>query len=177
MSDATLKDGKAAARRAGFALTGLLAVVVGLIWFEPAQLYDWVKALHVVAVMSWMAGMLYLPRLFVYHTDVPARSERAQLLSLMETRLLKVIMTPAMLISWALGLWLAWYGFKFSGGWLHVKLLAVFGLSGFHGYLAKSERVFALDQNVKSSRHWRLVNEIPTILMIAIVILVIVKPF
>jgi protoporphyrinogen IX oxidase len=145
--------------------------------FDSQSLYVWVKALHVIAVISWMAGMLYLPRLFVYHVDVPKASEQSALFKLMERRLLRAIINPAMMVSWVLGLWLAWYGFKFSGTWLHVKLLAVFLLTGFQGYLSKNVRLFAADLNMKSSRHWRIVNEVPTMLMIVIVFMVIVKPF
>jgi protoporphyrinogen IX oxidase len=177
MNDIDTKNGQLAAKRAAFALIVFSITACGILFFEPVQLYNWVKALHVIAVMSWMAGMLYLPRLFVYHSDVPVGSERSNLLKIMELRLLKVIINPAMILSWILGLWLAWYGFKLSGGWLHAKILAVFILTGFHGYLAKSVKLFASDMNNKSSFHWRMVNEVPTVLMIIIVVLVIVKPF
>lgn len=177
MSDQVVKDGRLVAKRAMFALASFLVIALGVLWLDPAQVYVWAKALHVIAVMSWMAGLLYLPRLFVYHADVPAGSERAEMLTVMENRLLKVIMTPAMILSWVLGLWLAWVGFKFIGGWLHVKFAAVLVLSGCHGYLAKSARLFAGGNNRKSSGHWRLVNEVPTLLMIVSVVLVIVKPF
>ena len=130
-----------------------------------------------VSVIAWMAGMFYLPRLLVYHTDVPKGSESSELFKVMERRLLRVIINPAMIFSCVFGLWLAWSGFGLMGGWLHVKIAAVLGLSAFHGYLSKSVRDFAADRNTKSSRHWRMMNEVPTLLMVVIVILVILKPF
>jgi putative membrane protein len=140
-------------------------------------MYLWLKAFHVIAVISWMAGMLYLPRLFVYHSEVAPDSAQAQTFKVMERRLLRVIINPAMMVSWGLGLWLAWDGAHFRSGWLHAKLAAVLALSALHGYLSAATRAFAEDRNTRSSRHWRMVNEIPTVLMIVIVILVIVKPF
>jgi len=124
-----------------------------------------------------MAGMLYLPRLFVYHADTARGSQQSETFKVMERRLLRGIINPAMVVSWALGLWLAWKGFGFQGGWLYVKLAGVVALSACHGYLSAAVRRFARDENVKSARHWRLVNEMPTLLMIVIVIMVIVKPF
>jgi putative membrane protein len=121
--------------------------------------------------------MLYLPRLFVYHADSPVGSPQSETFKIMERRLLRAIMNPAMVVAWALGLWLAWKGFSFSGGWLHAKLSAVLVMSGLHGYLAGAVRRFAEDRNEKPARHWRIVNEVPTLLLIAIVVLVIVKPF
>lgn len=141
--------------------------------------YDWIKAFHLVAVMSWMAGMLYLPRLFVYHADAEKGSELSETLKIMERKLLRIIINPAMTITWILGLamLLANWGLMSSGGWMHVKLTAVLLLSGFHGYLARQRKVFLRDENKKSSKFYRKINEIPTILMIIIVIMVIVKPF
>jgi putative membrane protein len=124
-----------------------------------------------------MAGMLYLPRLFVYHADAPRGSRESETFKVMERRLLRAIINPAMIVTWVLGLWLAWEGFGFSGGWLHAKIALVLVMSGVHGYLSRAVRLFAEDGNEKPSRHWRIVNEIPTLLMIAIVILVVVKPF
>jgi putative membrane protein len=156
----------------------ILAVLTGLLfWLDPQALYPWVKAFHVIAVISWMAGMLYLPRLFVYHADAEPGSDKSETFKVMERRLLQAIINPAMMVTWVLGLWLAWRGFGFSGGWLHAKLTAVLLLSGVHGYLSASVRRFAEDKNVKRARHWRIVNEVPTVLMIIIVILVVVKPF
>lgn len=165
------------AARAVGALVVVVALAALLFWLDPQGLYPWIKALHVIAVISWMAGMLYLPRLFVYHAEAEIGSDKAETFKVMERRLLRAIINPAMMVTWVLGLWLAWRGFQFSGGWLHAKLGLVVALSGVHGYLSASVRRFAQDQNVKASRHWRIVNEIPTVLMILIVILVVVKPF
>jgi putative membrane protein len=139
--------------------------------------YLWIKAFHVIAVIAWMAGMLYLPRLFVYHCAAPPGSPQSETFKLMERRLLKAIINPAMIAAWALGLWLAWEGGWFRSGWLHAKLALVLVLSGLHGLLVRWVRDFAHDRNRHSARFYRLVNEIPTLLMIGIVILVIVKPF
>ncbi len=139
--------------------------------------YLWLKAFHVVAVISWMAAMLYLPRLFVYHCDAPAGSAQSETFKVMERRLLKAIMTPAMIATWVLGLYLAWSGGWFKAGWLHGKLLAVVGLSAVHGMLAGHVRRFAQDRNTRPARYYRILNEVPTVLMIVVVILVIVKPF
>ena len=156
----------------------VLAVLAGVLFLvEPSAAYAWIKALHVIAVIAWMAGMLYLPRLFVYHVDAAPGSDKSETFKVMERRLLRAIINPAMIVTWAAGLWLAWYGFAFQAGWLHAKIVLVLILSGVHGYLSASVRKFAEDRNEKSSRHWRIVNEVPTLLMIAIVILVIVKPF
>jgi protoporphyrinogen IX oxidase len=139
--------------------------------------YPWIKALHVIAVISWMAGMLYLPRLFVYHCEAPIGSPQSETFKLMERRLLRAIINPAMVASWVLGLWLAWEGGFLKAGWLHGKLVLVLILSGLHGFLTRCVREFAEDRNLRSQRFYRIINEIPTLLMIGIVILVIVKPF
>lgn len=141
------------------------------------MLYDWLKAAHIVAVIAWMAGMLYLPRLFVYHAEVPAGSERSAMLKVMERRLLKAIINPAMIASWLLGGALAWMSGFWSSPWLWAKAALVLALSAVHGHLAKAVRLFAEDRNTKSSRYWRIVNEVPTVLMIGIVLLVVLKPF
>jgi protoporphyrinogen IX oxidase len=162
------------------ALVGLVvwAALTGLLfWMDPVGLYPWLKALHVVAVMSWMAAMLYLPRLFVYHCAADKGSAQSETFKVMERRLLRAIMNPAMIVSWVVGLWLAWRGFQFLGAWLHLKILLVVLLSATHGYFSKSVRMFAEDRNDKPARHWRIMNEVPTLLMIVIVVLVIVKPF
>ncbi|UZF91203.1 protoporphyrinogen oxidase HemJ [Bosea sp. NBC_00550] len=140
-------------------------------------MYEWIKAFHVVAVISWMAGMLYLPRLMVYHAEAQTGSIQSETFKIMERRLLKGIINPAMMLTWVLGLYLAWYAFGFKGGWLHAKLLLVVILSGIHGMLAKHVRAFAEDRNQKPARYFRMINEVPAVLMLAIVILVIVKPF
>jgi putative membrane protein len=148
-----------------------------LFFYNPSGFYPWAKAIHVIAVIAWMAGMLYLPRLFVYHADAAPGSETSETFKIMEGRLLRLIINPAMMVTWVLGLWLAWNGFGFSGGWLHAKIGLVVAMSGVHGYFSASVRRFAADQNTKPARHWRIMNEVPTVLMIVIVILVIVKPF
>ena len=140
-------------------------------------MYAWVKALHVIAAISWMAGLLYLPRLMVYHCAAPPGSPQSETFKLMERRLLRGIMTPAMVLTWGLGLWLAGSGGWFSSPWFMGKLLCVVGLSAFHGWAVRWVKDFAADQNRRTARFYRWVNELPTLLMIAIVILVIVKPF
>ncbi|PBB81593.1 TIGR00701 family protein [Mesorhizobium sp. WSM3879] len=156
----------------------LLVVLTALLFLvAPDSFYPWAKAIHVIAVIAWMAGMLYLPRLFVYHVDAEKGSVQSETFKVMERRLLRAIINPAMTVTWVFGLWLAWKGFGFQGGWLHAKILAALLLSGLHGYLAGAVRKFAEDKNEKPARHWRIVNELPTLLMIVIVILVIVKPF
>jgi putative membrane protein len=139
----------------------------------------YVKAFHVIAIIAWMAGLLYLPRLFVYHAMSKTGSERSETFKIMERRLLRYIVTPAMLAAWALGLILA-----FSGridwrqdGWFHAKLLLVILLSGFSGVVAKWTRDFAADRNTRPARFYRVANEVPTVLMILIVILAVVRPF
>ncbi|MER9438397.1 protoporphyrinogen oxidase HemJ [Mesorhizobium sp. M0618] len=156
----------------------VLVVLTALLYFAaPDSFYPWAKAIHILAVISWMAGMLYLPRLLVYHADAEKGSVQSETFKVMERRLLRGIINPAMIVTWVFGLWLAWKGFGFQGGWLHAKIGAVLLLSAMHGYLSGAVRKFAEDRNEKPARHWRMVNEIPTLLMIAIVILVVVKPF
>jgi protoporphyrinogen IX oxidase len=141
------------------------------------MLYLWIKALHVVAVISWMAALLYLPRLFVYHCGAQQGSQQSETFKVMERRLLRFIATPAMLVAWVSGLWLAYQAGLFTAGWLHGKLLAVVALSALHGINAKWVKDFGLDRNQRSAGFYRIANEVPTMLMIAIVILVIVRPF
>jgi putative membrane protein len=140
-------------------------------------LYDWVKAFHIIALITWMAALLYLPRLFVYHAGVPAGSAQSELFKVMERRLLRAIMTPAMIATWVFGLWLAWQGGWFRAGWLHTKLALVLGLSGLHGFMAASVRRFAEDRNTRNAVFYRVLNEVPTLALIAIVLLVVLKPF
>ena len=140
-------------------------------------MYEWIKALHVIAVISWMAGMLYLPRLFVYHAGVKPGSEQSETFKVMERRLLKAIINPAMIIAWLAGLYLAWSGHWLSAGWFHVKFLLVIVLSGVHGFFARWVKDFAADRNTRSQKFYRIINEVPTVLMIGIVVFVIVKPF
>ncbi|MBS3649768.1 protoporphyrinogen oxidase HemJ [Pseudaminobacter sp. 19-2017] len=177
MSGAAKRSGSMAATRAVVAMLVLAIAVALLFWWNPVGHYLWIKAAHVIAVISWMAGMLYLPRLFVYHADAERGSVQSETFKVMERRLYRAIINPAMIATWVLGLWLAWTGFGFSGGWLHAKIAAVLILSGVHGYLGGALRKFAEDRNDKPARHFRIVNEIPTVLMIFIVIMVIVKPF
>jgi protoporphyrinogen IX oxidase len=140
-------------------------------------MYEWIKALHVIAVIAWMAGMLYLPRLFVYHCDAEIGSKQSETFKVMERRLLKTIINPAMAVTWLAGLYLAFAGHWFSAGWLHGKLLLVLVMSGLHGFLARCVKDFAADRNLRSPKFYRIINEVPTVLMIIIVILVVVKPF
>jgi protoporphyrinogen IX oxidase len=139
--------------------------------------YDWILVLHMLAIISWMAAILYLPRLFVYHAEAQKGSIQSETFKIMERRLLKAIMTPAMVVSWITGLTLVWIGGWWSGGWMWGKFLLVLGLSGAHGVLVGATRKFAEDRNDKSHVYYRVLNEVPTVLMIGIVILVIVKPF
>ena len=139
--------------------------------------YPWIKALHVIAVISWMAGMLYLPRLFVYHCDAEVGSKQSETFKVMEWRLLKAIINPAMIITWLAGLYLAWSGHWYTSGWFHGKLALVLILSGVHGFFSRWVKDFAADRNTRSQKFYRIINEVPTALMILIVIMVIVKPF
>jgi putative membrane protein len=140
-------------------------------------MYVWIKALHVIAVIAWMAGMLYLPRLFVYHCEADAGSKQSETFKVMERRLLKAIINPAMVVTWLAGLYLAWAGQWLSAGWFHGKLLLVLILSGIHGLFSRWVKDFANDRNRRRQKFYRIINEVPTILMIGIVVLVIVKPF
>ena len=140
-------------------------------------MYEWVKALHVIAVIAWMAGLLYLPRLFVYHCEAEPGSKQSETFKVMERRLLRAIITPAMIATWLLGLGLAWQGGWFAAHWLQAKIVLVLALSVIHGLLARWVRDFAADQNRKSQKFYRVINEIPAILLVGIVILAVVKPF
>jgi putative membrane protein len=145
-------------------------------------MYDWIKAFHIIAVIAWMAGMLYLPRLFVYHCAAEPGSVQSETFKVMERRLLRAIINPAMVATWVFGLWLAWlgpdsrYGW-FASGWLWAKIVLVLGLSAVHGLLARWRKDFAQDRNRHSQRFYRIINEVPTVLMILIVLLVVLKPF
>jgi putative membrane protein len=161
--------------RAIAALAAIGGIALALLY--PAEAYLWVKAIHVIAVISWMAGMLYLPRLFVYHCAAERGSVQSETFKVMEQRLLKAIINPAMGITWLAGLWLAWQSAAYMDGWFHVKFLAVLIMSGTHGYFSKAVQLFAEDRNEKPARFWRMMNEVPTVLMVVIVLMVIIKPF
>lgn len=139
--------------------------------------YLWLKSLHVVAIIAWMAGLLYLPRLFVYHTAAEPGSVQSETFKVMERRLLKAITTPAAMVAVVTGLWLGFSGDWWSFGWLHAKFALVLGLLATHIAMARWLKAFARDENTKSSKFFRIWNEVPTLLMIVIVVLVIVKPF
>lgn len=139
-------------------------------------MYLWIKALHVVAIISWMAGLLYLPRLFVYHSQVE-RGETSEVFKAMERRLLRFIMTPAMIVAWGSGVFLIAEGGWRDAGWLHVKLALAALLTLTHFYFQAMTRAFANDANRRSTAFLRAINEVPTLLMIGVVALVIVKPF
>jgi len=139
--------------------------------------YEIVKALHIISVISWMAGMLYLPRLMVYHADTEPGTDKSETFKIMERRLLKAIINPAMTATWIFGLWMVYLGELWTEAWMHAKFVLVLALSACHGYLVGRVRDFAGDTNQRSARTYRIVNEIPTILMIGIVFLVILKPF
>lgn len=139
---------------------------------------EWVKAGHVIAVIAWMAGMLYLPRLFVYHSVADKGSVQSETFKVMERRLLRGIITPAMIATWVFGLWMVFAGFvDWSQGWPYMKAVAVIALSACHGVLVRHTREFAEDRNTRPQKYFRIINEVPTVLMIVIVIAVIVKPF
>lgn len=140
-------------------------------------MYEWVKAFHVMSVIAWMAGLFYLPRLFVYHCDAEAGSAQSETFKIMERRLFRAIMTPAMASSWIFGLWLVLGFVGFDEAWLHVKIAAVVAMTAFHEFCGRWVRAFAADGNTRPARFYRLVNEIPTLLMIVIVVMVIVRPF
>ena len=141
------------------------------------SLYLWIKAAHIVSIVAWMAGMLYLPRLFVYHAAAEPGSAQSETFKVMERRLLRGIINPAMIAAWAFGLLLAWGGGWWASPWLHAKLAVVIAMQLVHAGLARWRRDFAADANRHSPRFYRIVNEVPTLLLIAIVILVVVKPF
>ncbi len=138
----------------------------------------WYKAIHVICVISWMAAMFYMPRLFVYHTRAEVGSEMDKTFQQMEYKLLKIIMTPSMILTYFFGILIAYiYGFVALGIWFHIKMTAVLGLTIFHGILAKWRKDFINGTNKHSEKFYRLINEIPPVLMIIAVVMVIVKPF
>jgi putative membrane protein len=169
--------GNRAALRAGVAIAAFVGLIGFVYMLQPDMFSRWMTAFHVIAVIAWMAGLFYMPRLFVYHTDAEPGSVQSETFKVMERRLLKVIMNPAMMISWILGLYLAWDVFQFQGGWLHAKITLVILLTLAHIHQSRAVRQFAADGPRRTARYWRMMNEIPTVLMMLIVILVIVKPF
>lgn len=137
----------------------------------------WIKSLHIIAVIAWMAGMLYLPRLYVYHADAETGSRQSETFKIMEQRLLRTIMTPAAVLVWLTGPWLAWQFGMLGDHWLWLKFALVIGLTGYHFLLVRWFRNFAADNNVRPAIFFRAINEIPALLMVGIVVLVVVKPF
>jgi putative membrane protein len=163
--------------RAIVALAITAALIVALLLWRPTALYVWLKAAHIIAVIAWMAGMLYLPRLFVYHAAAEPGSEQSETFKAMERRLLRIIINPAMIATWVLGMWLAFETGAFRSGWMQAKFALVIVMSAIHGFFARWVREFADDENQHSEKFYRIINEVPTVLMILIVILVVVKPF
>jgi len=137
----------------------------------------WLKALHIMAVIAWLAGLFYLPRLFAYHADAKPGSEMSETFKTMEYRLLRIIMNPAMMLVWITGPWLAWLQGVYLEGWFLAKVALVVVLTGFHHALGLWRKAFAADRNTRPARFYRIANEVPTLLMVGIVILVVVKPF
>jgi putative membrane protein len=139
--------------------------------------YEWLKALHIISVIAWMAGMLYLPRLFVYHCAAEPGAVQSETFKVMERRLMRAIINPAMIATFVFGIWLVWQGGWLSATWLHAKLALIILMSGVHGMLSRYRRDFAADQNRHSEKFYRIINEVVTVLMIGIVLLVVIKPF
>jgi len=146
---------------------------------DDGTIYLIVKALHLLSLISWMAGMLYLPRLFVYHVDAEVGGVQSETFKVMERRLLKAIMTPAMLATWIFGIWLLSFGTVDMGSdiWFHIKLTLVIAMTVIHMMAAKWRKDFEADKNTRTARFFRIMNEVPAVLMVAIVLLVVVKPF
>ena len=141
------------------------------------MLYLWLKSFHIISIIAWMAGMLYLPRLFVYHCEAEPGSKQSETFKVMERRLLKAIINPAMIAAWIFGLWVAYEGGWFKSGWFHAKLALVLVLSALHGFLTGQVRAFGQDKRPYSQKFYRIINEVPAVLMILIVLLVVLKPF
>ncbi len=141
-----------------------------------AENYYWLLSFHLIAVISWMAGMLYMPRLFVYHTRLEVGSDAYEMFKEMEYKLIRIIINPAMILAWIFGICMAFGQELWADQWFHLKFLMVMIMSGFHGFLSRWRRQFARDENTHSEKFYRMVNEIPTLLMITVVFLVIMKP-
>src|SRR3954468_8993988 len=176
MSRLLLRSRRSATPRSAQA-SGVTDQACGSQTSKACAMYEWIKALHVIAVISWMAGMLYLPRLFVYHCEAEIGSKQSETFKIMERRLFKAIINPAMIVTWLAGLYLALAGHWFTFGWLHVKLALVLAMSAVHGFFSRWLKDFAADRRPRSQKFYRIINEVPTALMILIVIMVIVKPF
>jgi putative membrane protein len=149
----------------------------GLLVGSEVRMILWIKAIHVIAIIAWMAGMLYLPRLFVYHAEAPKGSDVSATFKVMERRLLKAIINPAMILVFLTGFTLVYLTGDWREGWWQAKFVLVLGLTGLHGYFARCVRTFAEDANERAPRFYRILNEAPTVLMILIVVLAVVKPF
>jgi len=142
-----------------------------------SDLYSWLKALHILSVIAWMAGMLYLPRLYVYHAGAARGSELSETFKVMERRLMRGIVNPAMMATWAFGLLLVWRGNLWAEHWLHAKFVLVLAMSALHGFYSRWRKDFAADANRHDAKFYRVMNELPFVLAIGIVILVVMKPF
>ena len=140
-------------------------------------MYEWVKAFHIMAVIAWMAGMLYLPRLFVYHAEAEVGSKQSETFKVMERRLLRGIINPSMIVVWLLGLWMAWEAPWYDELWLQLKVVCVLIMSALHGFLSRCMKDFSADRNMRSVKFYRIINEVPAVLIVLIVLLVVLKPF
>ena len=140
-------------------------------------MYEWIKAFHIMAVIAWMAGMLYLPRLFVYHAESPVGSPQSETFKVMERRLLRGIINPSMIVVWVLGLWMAYDAPWYDELWLQLKFALVIVMSGLHGFFVRCWRDFDADRNTRSAKFYRIINEVPAVLIVLIVLLVVLKPF
>jgi putative membrane protein len=158
-------------------IIGEMRMAMNILRNELAKYIPWIMSLHIIAVIAWMAAMLYLPRLFVYHTEAAPGSESSERFKVMERRLLKAIMNPAMVATWIFGLLLAWQTAAYLDTWMQIKFVLVIFMSGLHGFFIQCWRDFANDRNTHSARFYRIINEMPTILMVLIVVLVKVQPF
>lgn len=144
------------------------------------EYYLLIKALHIISFTSWMAGMFYLPRLFAYHADAPKGSDMSETFKVMERRLLRIIINPAMIATFVFGVWLivlTGYGAPGTGGWIHAKIVLVLVLAALHGYLARTRKKFMRDENTKPAKFYKILNEVPTLLFVGIVLLAVLKPF
>jgi putative membrane protein len=140
-------------------------------------MYEWLKAFHIMAVIAWMAGMLYLPRLFVYHANAEIGSKQSETFKVMERRLLRGIINPSMIVVWVLGLWMAWEAPWYDELWFQLKVVCVLIMSALHGFLARWRKAFAADRNTHSAKFYRVINEVPAVLIVLTVLLVVLKPF